>query len=194
MNTTTPTVIIPATQKKFRVLKTTPANLENNVYPGEIKITITTDEYVISPKSFSLSITPSLPDHWEFSNSFPSKTLVVQVYGGLALNTEYSLALNDADGNAIYNWKFTTSSQTPENSTGAAREETEKLFNTYYPLIYDTPYSTGTFKIEYYDRLTFEVTVYGRDVEKIKQEVNDWVKSKGVDPSTHTFRYIVDNK
>ncbi len=185
----TPTII--QTQKSFRILKTNPALGENNIYPGEIIITITTNEPVVSVKNISLSFSPELPSssYWKFTNFFPSKTLTAQIYGGLQLNTQYTVTIKNSLNQDIYDWFFITSGETPENNTQLVRESEEEANKKYFPLIKYVPYSTSTFSIDYVDGLILEVKMKGTNEGEIKRQVTDWIRNRGVDPSTHTIRY-----
>lgn len=187
----TPTLKPQFIQERFSVIKTFPANGEASVYPGEITITINTTTPVVSKDGFFLDITPKLPYYWKYTNSYPTTTITAQIYGGLELNTQYQLTLYDNKKLPVYVWSFITSSETPESSTAQERALEENLINEYYPLFKSVPYNTTDFSLDYYDRLILIVKVKNKNknIEIVKKEVDGWIKSKGVDPSTHTIRY-----
>ncbi|PIS14872.1 hypothetical protein COT64_00295 [Candidatus Shapirobacteria bacterium CG09_land_8_20_14_0_10_39_12] len=58
-----------------------------------------------------------------------------------------------------------------------------------FPLFDYLPYETDNWKITYIKSLQLEVTLK-KDTPAIRQEVLDWIKSKGVDPVTHTIEWI----
>jgi len=62
--------------------------------------------------------------------------------------------------------------------------QTERKDN--YPLFEDVPYTTSSFRVNYIDDLTLQVTLK-TDTPEIRQEVLDWISSKGVDPKSHTI-------
>ena len=47
------------------------------------------------------------------------------------------------------------------------------------------PFSNEDFAINYLAPLKLGVKIKGTDEEKIKQEVLQWIRNKGVDPQTH---------
>lgn len=53
-----------------------------------------------------------------------------------------------------------------------------------FPLFDHTPYQTDNWKITYVKSLQLVVTLK-KDTPDIRQEVLDWIVSKGVDPKTH---------
>ena len=57
-----------------------------------------------------------------------------------------------------------------------------------YPLFDYTPYETTNWKITYLKPLILVVTLK-KDTPEVRQEVLDWIKSKGVDPSTHKIEW-----
>lgn len=56
--------------------------------------------------------------------------------------------------------------------------------NKYYPLFNYLPHKTDNYLIGYSDSLTL-IVVLKQDTPEIRQEVLDWISSKGVDPNTH---------
>lgn len=178
------------TQKQFRVIETSPKNGEINAYPGEISIIFKTDVDIISSNSFFLEIAPPLPYYWKIENAYPTKQIKAQVFGGLQTNTKYTMSVLDQNKNLLYLWTFTTSATPAESSSRYFQEKRNEIVNKYYPLFDYIPFSSSDFNIDYTDRLTLKVVIKNKDLEKVKQEVLEWIKSHGVDPSTHTITYI----
>lgn len=174
----------------FTVINTTPKDKEINIYPGEIIISFTTDKYLNSQDDFSLDISPSLPYYSKIQNAFPTKIIQAQVYGGLNTGTKYVVTVRNKNKETVYAWSFTTSSSPAQSNSGLDREREAQSLKTDYPLDAYLPYNTQDFKITYTDILTLKVVIKNPDVSKVKQEVNDWIKSHGIDPSTHTINYI----
>lgn len=179
----------PITQYPFSVVKTSPFDGETNVFPGEIQISIETDREIISPDSFSLSITPAIPYYWKVKNTFPTQEIVLQIYGGLAQNTEYTVEMTDNKQTPVYTWSFTTSAEEPENSSQLVKDQEEKEIKEFYPLFNDIPYEGTDFNIDYTDKLTLLVQIKNPDRERVEKEVFDWIKRHGVDPATHQIIY-----
>lgn len=177
-------------QQGFKVVSTDPKNGETNVYPGEIKISFSTDVPVVSEKAFSVDINPKLPFYSKITNSFPNNQIVIQVYGGLAKNTIYTVSVKDSSDQPLAKWSFTTSSQ-PNESSSQYVVEFEKSYNQkYLPLIDFVPYYSNDFNLGYEGDLRLRVIVKNPNIDLVKHEVNDWIRSHGVDPSTHTINYI----
>lgn len=174
--------------QRFTVIKTTPLNGEANVYPGEITLGVTTNVAITSQKYISFEVTPSLANSLKITSSFPTKNITAQVYGGLRPKTQYTVNVKDGKGIIVYTWSFSTSDETPESSTGLAVEEQQQLIKKYYPLFSFVPYYTSDYSIGYKDQLTLLVRIKNKNanVEQIKKEVNQWIKSHEVDPTTHT--------
>lgn len=53
-----------------------------------------------------------------------------------------------------------------------------------YPLFDYLPYKTENYTVGYTSTLTLKITLI-KDTPEIRQEVLDWISSKGVDPNTH---------
>lgn len=176
-------------QEKFSVLKTTPENGALNVAAGEIVISFTTDRPIMSKNSFSMDINPKLPNYWKITSSFPTNEATAQVYGNLALGTRYVVTVKDIKENEVYTWSFFTSNKPAESSSKLQYEEDKKTIINYYPLANNIPYETSKYSIDYTGRLTLTVKVKSGDLETIKTEVNEWIKSKDISPATHTILY-----
>ena len=58
--------------------------------------------------------------------------------------------------------------------------------NKYYPLFNYLPYKTNNYLIGYSNSLTL-IVVLKEDTPETRQEVLDWISSKGVDPKSHTI-------
>lgn len=188
----TPTVSIsPIVQEQgFHVLTVSPAPGATNVYSGEIVISFTTDNPVQSQNDLAVDITPAVPNYWKYTNTFPSKNIQVQVYGGLKTSTIYTVTVRNAQGTGLKQWSFTTGATPPQDSSREVVDKENQQLAQDYPLYKYLPYSTGDFDVGYYeDKLTLPVTIRSSDHAKAQQELFDWVKSKGVDPATHTFIY-----
>lgn len=59
-----------------------------------------------------------------------------------------------------------------------------------YPLLAYTPYYSDAWKIGYLRVKTLEV-ILNKDTKETRQEVIDWIESKGVDPKTHEIFWHV---
>lgn len=63
-----------------------------------------------------------------------------------------------------------------------------------YPLFRATPYSTADFDLKYTDALSLVVRIKSRDVEAARARALAWIRSQGVDPSTHRIEWVIANQ
>ncbi len=177
-------------QKPFAVVSTHPSDGETNVYSGEIQIGFTTDVPIISQDSFQLSINPPLPHYWKITNTYPTNQIIAQVYGGLDTNMIYAVTVKNESSKIIRMWRFTTSSKGPRDASKLTVDQDNKIIADYYPLLKYMPYNTNSFSIDYTDRITLRVEIKNQNISAVKQEVEAWIRSKGVDPTSHKINYI----
>lgn len=185
-----PTLDIP--DEEMKVLSTEPKQDTANVYPGEMEIKIQLNKPVISESDISFSLTPKEPYSWKFTNSYPTGLIIVKIYGGLKSSTKYqaSFKTNQPQGEISHTWEFTTSAQKTESSSALVAEYEKQLAKNYYPLDSELPYYGDSFAVGYSGRFSLLVEIKNPDVERVKLEVLEWIKSKGVDPGTHTIKYV----
>lgn len=178
-----------ATPVDFSILNTTPSNGEVDVYPGEITITFTTNAPINSGSEYSLNFNPPLQNEPLDTTLYPSQNITQGIVGGLSQNTTYAVSVNNSSGEQIYSWSFTTSDEIPESSSRESLLEQENAIKNYYPLFYELPYQTNSFKIDYTDRLTLEVVIYSGTQETVSPIVDEWIRENGVNPQSHTITY-----
>jgi len=179
-------------EKTFKVLGTQPANGQTNVSAGEQAIIINVDSPIVSPSSYSLEISPPLPYYWKIMANYPTKKIAVQVFGALTTSTTYTITIKNSRKEPVYSWSFTTSNITPESSSGIAADQSNTFHQKYYPLLPYLPFTNNDFQIYYVDNLTLEVDITNSNVDMVKNEVDNWIKSHGVNPSTHKINYVND--
>lgn len=188
--TSTATAPTPSTSKNIVVAETYPKDGQKNVYPGEIMIWFSTQDLVGSRNDFSFSITPQPPYSIKPVSIYPTQKIEYQVLGGLLVDTTYTVSIKNTNGITIKTFSFTTSSTPPESSSKYVTELQDKITEKYYPLFYFVPYYNDDFHIDYTGRLSLQVKIKKNKVDNIKKEVLEWIKNKGVDPSTHKIQYI----
>lgn len=176
---------------QFRITQTSPTNGATNVPAGETLLSFTTDTDLPSDKVFRLDVNPKPQYGLQMQSTFPTNVVNVLPLGGLHENTTYTITVSDQFGKQLTSWTFLTA-PTPAQSHSATRNVLDQETNAkYYPLTQYLPYSTADFTVsEYTDHLTLKVLVNTADLAKVKTEVNDWIRSKGVDPNTHTINYV----
>lgn len=179
----------PKASSKFTIISTEPTNGATDVYPGEIKITFTTDQPINSIDDYAIEISPSLQHGGELISSFPTTTVANRVLGGLEKNTTYTVTVTNKNTNNKTSWTFSTSGEQPESSSALFKEEQEQLEVNYYPLFDFLPYENDSFKIFYTGRQAITVSIKSGSEDSAKKGVEDWIRSHGVDPATHTINY-----
>lgn len=178
-----------AIQLPFRVLSTSPKNNESNVFSGELFITLITDVPIIKQDSISLDFSPALSRGVEYKNKFPSEKIEAIALGGLKPNTTYTASVLDKNKRNIFTWSFTTSSDRGEGQSALSSKLDKDLSEKYYPLAKYFPYSTQDYKLGYSDRLKLKITLINPSTDKnrVLEEVKNWIKSKNIDPNTHSL-------
>lgn len=180
----------------FHVLTTSPQNGQTNVSAGEIPITFTTDNPINSNKQFNITISPPLPFYWKITNNYPTNLVRAQILGGLKTNTLYTVKITDADNKPVYQWHFRTTAQPPVSSYLYVRDQAQKIIRNQFPLLPYLPFSNNDFYIDYTgpNNNTLEVDIENPNItsDQIKQEVNYWIRSHGIDPSTQKINYVND--
>lgn len=172
----------------FKITSLTPKDGESNIFPGEIQITFTTD-VPINREDYDLFIepTPNLPT--KITNSFPTTQITHQVLGGLSKDTEYKITAINKHNKRETVWTFTTSNQQQESSPELLIEDQKNLNDNFFPLFEVLPYENKDFQIDYSGKLQLIVKIKKNKVDDIKKEVLEWIRTQGVDPSTHTINY-----
>lgn len=179
------------TQQKFSITNVSPKNGAVNVSAGEITISFTATNPIINDKSFSINVVPNPAYPLKIEQNFPTQTVKTDVLGGLQTNTTYQIIIKNALGESLYSGSFTTASKPAESSTGLIDQRDQNTITNYYPLANDIPYTADDFRVDYYeDRLKLHVTILTRDSNLAKKELYNWIKSKGVDPATHSYDFV----
>lgn len=172
------------------VLDTYPKDDQQEVYSGELTINLQFNREVRSEKEFSTEISPKIPYYTKITNTFPNDKISLQIMGKLEPNTIYSVTIKNEFGNIINSFRFTTQASSGQSGSGYVADYETKLNDQYYPLSNYIPYETPDFYAGYKDRLTLNIYIKNPDIEKVKAEVDDWIKSHGVDPKSHQIIYI----
>ncbi len=190
INSPTPTISstspLPILRKTFTQVTTAPKSGTQASLEGTI-ISFTTNTLLFSAKDFSLDIYPPPPSGIEFENTYPTKTIKVRILGSLKKDTSYTVTIKNKDRMPVYSWIFTTSPI--KSPSGQTLGNDEQDINSFDPLFNYVPYSSANFDLDYTDVLTLSVIIKNPNVEQIKQEINGWIKSKGLDPARYYIIY-----
>jgi len=74
---------------------------------------------------------------------------------------------------------------------GESAEEILDSLKKKFPLVEFLPYETDDFSVDYIAPLHLRVKIRNATFSaKISQEVSNWIKSKGIDPTTHKIDWI----
>lgn len=132
-------------------------------------------------------------DDWEVA-AFPSfsfdlkavdNRLEVLPSSPLGYDREYRLEVKSPTFSSFYHtFSFATVPVSPGIGNPYFLEEAEESMQKNYPLLNNTPYEAQNFSVDYIGPLKLLVKL-GKDTPQIRQEVLDWIKSKGVDPASH---------
>jgi hypothetical protein len=124
-------------------------------------------------------------EQWAVTQASPNSVKIDhKLY--LRVATDYTLTILQ-HGNPIGKIVFETANEQndPRFLQGLQTERDKK-----YPLLSLTPYETTKYRIVYSAPLTLEIDLkVSADSQEVILEVQSWVKSHGIDPSTH--KYIV---
>lgn len=113
------------------------------------------------------------------------------------------------DGRPLYSWSYflpplsptpfpkptptvqeATPSASPELGDPKIVREMSEVMSKNFPLIKHVPYSNGEFAINYLAPLKLGVKIKTKDKESVKENVLEWIKSKGVNPDTHEIVWL----
>lgn len=172
------------------VLKTIPANGDNNIYPDQrLVVTFSQPIQNLTP---SVQFDPNLP----FTFQILGASLYIIPSQKMALDITYKVAVNVTGMTSPYNFSFSTSSQSTPQSNQVSDPGTqtfqaeEDFMRQNYPdsfLASKLPYSTSDFsaavsapKSQSNPSYGFLVTLIGSDQSQSKTDFINWAKSFGL--------------
>lgn len=77
-----------------------------------------------------------------------------------------------------------------EEGVGESPEEIIQSLRKKFPLYDWAPYTSENFSVRYVDKFQLEVSLK-ENTPEARQEVLDWIRSKGVDPETHEIDWEI---
>jgi hypothetical protein len=153
------------------------------VYPNpESKnVDVKTDINVIfdqepSLKDISFKINPE----FEFKQELFDRSLVITPKENLQGNTTYHIDVLIEKEN-IFSWTFSTRKLSESEVIEIEVEETQRM----YPLANYLPLKTDSYRLTYIKPMVLQVTLKTGSEMEVEEEIKEWIKSKGIDPSTH---------
>lgn len=169
-----------------KVVYVSPENAATNISTSFLKVQIDFDLPLANENQYFVNINPeikTLAKKLENSN----KTLILTSEEPLHPNTLYKLEVKDKN-KILWQSTFTT-----ENLQGdpTIPYEGQKYTQDNYPLLEFIPYETESFSVRYSAPLTLTVTIKKGEQKTIEPLIIDWIKSHGVDPSTHQLKWVI---
>ncbi|MGB9637463.1 MAG: Ig-like domain-containing protein, partial [Microgenomates group bacterium] len=177
-------------QETIQVADSTPKNGETNVSLSP-RITLTFNQKIPSD-NWQIISSPE----FSFKINIKQNVLEIQPEVSLKPSTQYSLSFkNQKIKTFSFLLSFTTLSVAPSSETGRGDphfyRQIEKDVNENYPLLKYIPFETKNWWITYRGPLKLQVT-FKKDTPALRQEVLDWIRSKGIDPGTHQIEWKVN--
>jgi methionine-rich copper-binding protein CopC len=165
------------------ILNSTPAENASGVSVFD-PITITFNQAI---NSTTLYVSSEPSEEWSVVQSAPNAVNLEHAQY-LRVATTYTITILQ-DGNLIGTLTFETAH---EQNDPRQLQTLQSELNKDYPLASLTPYETSDYRIVYSAPLTLEIQLKGSiKAQDAISQVQSWVKSNGIDPSTH--KYIVVN-
>lgn len=179
-----------ALKKSFpQIIQTSPFNGQTQV-PINTKIFLYFDKNILA-NNWQVSPSPE----FKFSLGISGNKMEILPSESLKYETNYNLEIKNLKFKQFYySFSFTTI-QTPlpptqKNGLGDPNfyNEIQKGVVNYYPLLKYIPYKTELWTIDYLGPLKLEV-ILKKNTPEIRQEVLNWITSKGVDHKTHKIEW-----
>jgi len=158
-------------KQELRLLEVAPA-ITNNIELNQ------KFEFIFNktPAKITIVVSPE----FRFEKIIDEKKVVLVPQELLKQNSYYTLNIYFKE-KKLYQQTFKTR---PGTETEVIQEETNFTFSK-YPLIDFLPIDNPRYHLTYVDSLVFKVTIKQGSQEQIRQEIVDWISSKGIDPDTH---------
>jgi hypothetical protein len=169
-------------QEPIAISSSTPANDSTEVSVFD-PITITFNQPV---DASTIDITSGPAESWTISQMGPNS---IEVNHKLYLRVAMSYVLNILQhGASIATLTFETAH---EQNDPRELQGLQTDLNQNYPLLSLTPYDTPDYRVVYSGPLTIEIDLKSSiGPQDAIQEVQSWVQSNGVDPSTHKYTVV----
>jgi len=184
------TIYLYFSQKK--TIRQTPIAITNSV-PTEGSVNVSVFDSItinfnqtIDPASLYISSEPS--ENWDVVQR-TQNSVVIEHNQYLKVATLYRITILQK-GTLVGTLNFETAhDQNDPRQLQSLQSELDKN----YPLASLTPYQTLNYRVVYSAPLTLEIDIKDPNViqQNIIQEVQSWVKSNGVDPTTHKYDIVL---
>lgn len=170
------------------VLNVYPPNQTENV-PLDLKtIQIGFNRPLKKTNEIKIIVSPAI----DFNREENKTVVLLKLKEKLKSGTIYGLEIQKMPAQIlIYSWSFKTK-EIMKTGRGDVTlfDFFEKNTGENYPLAPFVPYHSQNFSLDYIGPRHLQVVLKGEDKESIKEEVFAWIKSQGIDPSTHKIDFV----
>lgn len=172
-------VTLPKLKKgPLEVLQVSPVPASQNI---DAKTTI---NLIFNQKPLMKDISFKTEPEFKFNQEVFNQSLLITPEKTLEEGTTYQIEVLFKNKN-IFVWSFSTREFTETEEIEVEIEETKRM----YPLIDYLPLETDSYHLTYIKPMTLQVTLKIEDKKKVEKEIKEWIKSKGIDPSTHQITF-----
>lgn len=148
------------------------------------EITINFNKELNKMSEISFSINPDIANIPTLTNE--NKSIVIKHDGPFHSGTSYTIIVSNQKKQTLWQSTFTTESL---QGDPAIPYESARNTEINYPLLKETPHVTKNISVIYKGPLTLEVTLIKGTKEEAIAEIEKWLESKGVNPSTHKIEW-----
>jgi hypothetical protein len=177
------TFLLKNKETPLKVISVSPYNQEEKISVSS-PIKIEFNRPLKNTGEVSILINPQIPTISTFENK--RQTLILDHPGPFHSGTSYQITVDQANQPL---WSSTFATEKLEGDP-AIPYESEKFTQENYPLLVFVPYDSQNFYITYNGPLALKVIIKNGSIQTIGKEVADWIKSHGVDPTTHKIEYL----
>lgn len=168
-----------------KVVYVLPENLAVNISTTSLNVQIDFNLPLTNENQYNVNIIPEIKTILKKLDN-NGKTLRLSSEEPLHPNTNYQIAIKDKN-KILWQSTFTT-----ENLQGdpVIPFEGQKYTQDNYPLLEYIPYETENFSVRYSAPLTLTITIKKGEQKTIQPQIEEWIKSHNVDPSTHQIKWV----
>jgi len=178
--------LITGGQKALAVVNVSPENQSQNITAVRLDIAVDFNRPLKNQQEIQFNISPQI-NSLTFGLENGQQTLVVTSQEPLSANTVYSFEIKDKKNQLLSQINFKTEVLAGDPLI-PYQEKKDTAEN--YPLLQYIPYETAAFSVSYSGPLALKVKIRQGNQKEIEKEVKDWLKSKGIEPSTHQIEFV----
>lgn len=134
------------------------------------------------PEEIKITIFPEI----RHQTIFTENRLNLKLLEKLKPEEKYIIEIYHSSGEFLYSFSFETEKPTQTLSNPQFLPQKIEEMNQKYPLLPHLPLRSENFDIDYLGPLKLQVLLK----KGTKEEVLNWIRSKGVDPTTHQIEWL----